>query len=167
MTAENYALNYALVADIGGTNARFALVEEGSVKPVAIEVLPCADYANLDDAIVDYLARAGVGSVSQACFAVASPVRETQVRMTNNQWRFDIDVVQQQFGWRTFKVINDFTAMALGVPHVTKDKLIHVCGGPGNPESPKLVIGPGTGLGVSGLMPIRNGWMPLTTQGSC
>jgi len=165
MTAESYALNYALVADIGGTNARFALVEEGSVKLVAIEVLPCADYANLDQAIVDYLARAGVGSVSQACFAVASPVREAQVRMTNNHWRFDIDVVKQQFGWRTFKVINDFTAMALGVPHVTRDKLIHICGGPGNPQRPRLVIGPGTGLGVSGLMPIRNGWVPLMTEG--
>ncbi|WP_152206921.1 glucokinase [Marinobacter changyiensis] len=161
MTAETYAL----VGDIGGTNARFALLQEGSVKPLALEVLPCADYANLDEAVVDYLARAGVDSVDEVCFAVASPVTGTQVRMTNNHWRFDIHAVQQQFGWRTFKVINDYTAMALGVLHVTNDKLVHVCGGPGNPARPKLVIGPGTGLGVSGLMPIRNGWVPLITEG--
>ncbi|MEX0603721.1 MAG: glucokinase [Marinobacter sp.] len=159
------AANYALVGDIGGTNARFALVQEGAVRPLAIEVLLCADYPNIDDAIVDYLARAGVGSVREACFAVASPVREDQVRMTNNHWRFNISAVQRQFGWRAFKVINDFTAMALGVPHVERDKLIHICGGPGNPDRPRLVIGPGTGLGVSGLMPIRNGWTPLMTEG--
>lgn len=161
MTAESYAL----IADIGGTNARFALVQEGSVKPLAIEVLPCADYANIDEAIVDYIARAGVGSVSQACFAVASPVREARVSMTNNHWRFDIHAIQRQFGWQTLKVINDFTAMALGVPHVTEDKLVHVCGGSGDPARPRLVIGPGTGLGVSGLIPTRNGWIPLVTEG--
>src|SRR5690554_3865266 len=109
------ATSYSLVGDIGGANARFALVREGEVQPQAIEVLPCSDYENLDAAIVDYLRRAGVEAVGQACLAVASPVQGTQVRMTNNHWRFDIEDVRQQFGWSAFKVINDFTAMALGV----------------------------------------------------
>ncbi|MCA0912032.1 glucokinase [Marinobacter nauticus] len=161
MTAEHYSL----VGDIGGTNARFALVEQGSVQPRAIEVLPCRDYENLDQAVVAYLERAGVASVRQACLAVASPVRGTQVRMTNNHWRFDTEVVRQTFGWSAFKVINDFTAMALGVPHVPDANLVHVCGGPGDPGRPRLVMGPGTGLGVSGLIPIRNGWVPLMTEG--
>lgn len=159
------ATHYALVGDIGGTNARFALVRTGEFKPQAIEVLACGDYDNLDAAIADYLQRCGVGDVQEACLAVASPVRGTQVRMTNNHWRFDSEEVRQQFGWRTFKVINDFTAMALGVPHVAEDHLIHVCGGPGDPRRPRLVIGPGTGLGVSGLVPIQHGWAPLMTEG--
>jgi glucokinase len=85
--------------------------------------------------------------------------------MTNNHWRFDTEEVRVQFGWSTFKVINDFTAMALGVPHVADDHLVHVCGGPGDSRRPRLVMGPGTGLGVSGLVPIEHGWVPLMTEG--
>jgi len=161
MTADNYSL----VGDIGGTNARFALVRSGEVAPEAIEVLPCSDYDNLDSAIGDYLQRSGVAEVQKVCLAVASPVSGTQVRMTNNHWRFDSEEVRRHFGWSAFKVINDFTAMALGVPHVAADKLVHVCGGPGNASRPRLVIGPGTGLGVSGLVPLRHGWVPLMTEG--
>jgi glucokinase len=157
--------NYSLVGDIGGTNARFALVRSGEVAPEAIEVLRCSDYDNLDSAIGDYLQRSGVAEVQKVCLAVASPVSGTQVRMTNNHWRFDSEEVRRQFGWSAFKVINDFTAMALGVPHVAADKLVHVCGGPGNASRPRLVIGPGTGLGVSGLVPLRDGWVPLMTEG--
>lgn len=157
--------NYSLVGDIGGTNARFALVRTSEVTPEAIEVLPCSDYDNLDSAISDYLHRSGVGEVQEACLAVASPVSGTRVRMTNNHWHFDSEEVRRQFGWGAFKVINDFTAMALGVPHVAAVNLVHVCGGPGDARRPRLVIGPGTGLGVSGLVPLQNGWIPLTTEG--
>ncbi|MBE96148.1 glucokinase [Marinobacter sp.] len=157
--------NYSLVGDIGGTNARFALVRSGDVTPEAVEVLACGAYDNLDAAIVDYLARCGVGEVEDVCLAVASPVQGTQVRMTNNHWRFDSEEVRKRFGWGAFKVINDFTAMALGVPHVSADKLVHVCGGPGNAARSRLVIGPGTGLGVSGLVPLQHGWVPLMTEG--
>ena len=159
------ATQYSLVGDIGGTNARLALVERGSVRPHAIKVLSCGDYNNLDGAVRDYLARVGVAGVGEACLAVASPMRGTQVRMTNNHWRFDTEEVRQQFGWSAFKVMNDFTAMALGVPHVADGQLVHVCGGPGDSRRPRLVMGPGTGLGGSGLVPIRQGWVPLMTEG--
>ncbi|NMT63982.1 glucokinase [Marinobacter orientalis] len=157
--------NYSLVGDIGGTNARFALVRSGDVTPEAIEVLACSSYDNLDSAITDYLQRSGVEEVKEACLAVASPVSGTRVRMTNNHWRFDSEEVRRQFGWSAFKVINDFTAMALGILHVAPENLIHVCGGPGDVRRPRLVIGPGTGLGVSGLVPLQKGWVPLTTEG--
>lgn len=156
---------FALVGDVGGTNARFALVRGGQVKPEAIAVLPCRDYDSLGAAIADYLNKAGIEAVAEACLAVASPVRDTRVRMTNNHWRFDTEELRQQFQWRAFKVINDFTAMALGVPHVSADQLVHVCGGPGDSRRPRLVMGPGTGLGVSALVPITNGWVPLMTEG--
>jgi len=155
----------ALVGDIGGTNARFGLKEPGSVQPRAIEILSCGDYATLDDAIERYLKKVGVGSVREACLAVASPVHGTAVKMTNSSWQFDTENVRRKFGWTGFKVINDFTAMALGILHVVEENLVHVCGGPGEGCRPRLVIGPGTGLGVSGLVPVKNGWIPLVTEG--
>jgi glucokinase len=158
----------SLVGDIGGTNARFALVHSGEVTPEDIETFRCRDYDNLDSAIADYLGRSGVKQVHSACLAVASPDQGTRVRMTNNHWHFDSETLRTQFGWDLFKVINDFTAMALGVPHVAADRLTYLCGGPGDARRPKLVMGPGTGLGVSALLPSgqgQPGWLPLVTEG--
>jgi len=159
---------YSLIGDIGGTNARFALVRAGEVTPEAVAVLACSDYGNIGSAISDYLRGAGTNAaqVQGACLAVAAtPASGTRVKMTNNHWRFDREEVRSQFGWTFFKVINDFTAMALGIPHVAPGKQIHVCGGPGDASQPRLVIGPGTGLGVSCLMPSNNGWNALMTEG--
>lgn len=159
---------YSLIGDIGGTNARFALVRAGEVTPEAVAVLACSDYGNIGSAISDYLRTAGTNAaeVQGACLAVAAtPASGTWVQMTNNHWRFDREEVRGQFGWTFFKVINDFTAMALGIPHVAPGKRIHVCGGPGDASQPRLVMGPGTGLGVSCLMASNNGWSALMTEG--
>lgn len=155
----------SLVADIGGTHARFALVDEGGVQLRAIEVLPCQHYDHPEQAVADYLRRVGVDSVGQACLAVACPVRGSRVKMTNSPWFFCPGQLREQFGWSACKLINDFSAMALGILHVPESSLVHVCGGPGDSASPRLVMGPGTGLGVGGLVPTRKGWVPLTTEG--
>jgi len=158
--------SYSLIGDIGGTNARFALVRSGGVMPEADKVLASRHYDNIDAAISDYLQRVGVAQVQGACLAVAAtPGLGTQVKMTNHHWCFDSEELRRQFGWDVFKVINDFTAMALGVPHVAAGKLVRICGGPGDSRRPKLVIGPGTGLGVSALVPSGNGPIPLMTEG--
>lgn len=155
----------ALIGDIGGTNARFALIEPGNPTPQAVVSLPCRQYPSLEAAVADYLGRAGIGGVSQACLAVASPLRGPEVRMTNNPWQFHIDRVQRRFGWRGFKVINDFAAMALGVLHVPDAHREPICGGPGDPKRARLILGPGTGLGMAGLIPLQHGWVPLVTEG--
>lgn len=157
---------YSLIGDIGGTNARFALVRSGEVRLEALQVLACRDYDTIDAAIEEYLRRAGVAKVQGACLAVAAtPEPGSQVRMTNNHWCFDREAVRHRFGWTVFKVVNDYTAMALGIPQVAAGKLIHVCGGPGDDHRPRLVMGPGTGLGVSALVPSGNGWNALMTEG--
>ena len=156
--------NFSLVADIGGTSARFGLVSPGRIRPERVEVLSCASYTGPAEAVRFYLSRVGV-EVLDACFSVASPDRGDHIRLTNNAWEFSLQGIQAQFGWRSFKVINDFTAMALGVLHLPESGLVHVCGGEGDSTCPRLVIGPGTGLGVSGLVPIRGGWIPLSTEG--
>lgn len=158
----------ALIGDIGGTNARFALVTPDAFDLHDIQALPCADYATLEDAVRDYLARVGATgerAPREACLAFACPVHDDDVRMTNNAWRFSKRQVQEALGLDLFKAINDFTAQALGVPHVDTADLAAIGEGRAEPRRACLVIGPGTGLGVAGLFPGRHDWIPLPTEG--
>ncbi|GEK47166.1 glucokinase [Bisbaumannia pacifica] len=158
----------ALIGDIGGTNARFALVTLGGFEPHDILSLPCADYSGLVEAVNDYLTRVGATGAQaprEACLAFACPIRGDRIKMTNNHWAFSRREAQQALGLTLFKVINDFTAQALGVPHVTESDLVEVQPGEALPHTARLVIGPGTGLGVAGLFPGRRAWIPLPTEG--
>ncbi|WLQ12709.1 glucokinase [Hahella aquimaris] len=156
---------YALVGDIGGTNARFALVARDSFELEHIQVLPCNDYANLDEAVRDYLAGHPEAEVHEACMAFACPVHGDTIKMTNNHWTFNKADMQARLGFDTFKYVNDFTAMALGTLHVADERLQKVGGGEGKDGAARLVIGPGTGLGVSGLVRTMTDWAPLSTEG--
>lgn len=155
----------ALVGDIGGTNARFALVEAGTTTLEHIEVLPCRDYDNLDAAVQDYLARAGGPDLREACLAFACPVRDEHIKLTNAHWAFGKQAMREMLGLKVFKVVNDFTAMALGVPEVADERRVQLGGTAPLSGAPVLVIGPGTGLGVGGLVPAAGGWVPLATEG--
>ncbi|MBY4677237.1 glucokinase [Marinobacterium arenosum] len=156
---------YALVGDIGGTNARFALVRPGSVELQQVRTLNCADYRNIDDACRDYFAAVGIERVARACLAFACPVQGDEIRMTNNHWRFTRETLKRQLGLDQLKLVNDFTAMALGMLHVPSGERLVVGGGRALDGAARLVIGPGTGLGVSGLVPANDGWIPLATEG--
>ncbi|WP_104202235.1 glucokinase [Billgrantia saliphila] len=158
----------ALVGDIGGTNARFALVTPGEFVPHDIMTLSCADYPGMVEAVRDYLSQ--VGRVAddaprEACLAFACPIGDDQVTMTNNHWSFSRREAQAALGLERFKAINDFTAQALGVPHVGPDELVEVQPGRSREHAACLVIGPGTGLGVAGIFPGRRAWIPLPTEG--
>ncbi|GGO87361.1 glucokinase [Marinobacterium nitratireducens] len=156
---------YALVGDIGGTNARLALVKPGSVALEAVRTLACADYENLDDACFAYLAEVGIAGVDRACLAFACPVQGERLRMTNNHWAFHRGEMQRRLGLSELRLLNDFTAMALGMLHIEPSDLLELGGGSVLEGNPKLVIGPGTGLGVSALVPAGDEWVPLATEG--
>lgn len=161
-------MRLALIGDIGGTNARFALVTPGEVTPQEVVNLPCADYPGVIEAIQEYLQRVratGENAPQEACLAFACPVHAERVKMTNNHWNFMKSDVQQALNLSLFKVINDFTAQALGVPHVDAEHLVEVQAGTALPHSTRLVIGPGTGLGVAGVFPGQHAWIPLPTEG--
>lgn len=162
---QGVASEWALVGDIGGTNARFALVRPGTTALEQVKVLPCLAYPNLDGAVQDYLKQVGVSGVNQSCLAFACPVQDAHIKLTNAHWAFEKRVMQNQLGMDVFKVVNDFTAMALGVLHVAEDQRFQVGGESTRKGAPVLVIGPGTGLGVSGLIPTAQGWLPLATEG--
>jgi len=156
---------YSLIADIGGTNARFALLEGDSQTPVGAENLVCADYSSLVDAIRTYLDSVPFAKPVNAAFAVATVVTNDQLKMTNNSWAFSIDETRQVLELDQLKVINDFTGLALAIPHLLPEQYHQVGGGEEVEQHIKAVIGPGTGLGVSGAIPLNGSWFPLQGEG--
>ncbi|WP_229459435.1 glucokinase [Massilia cavernae] len=157
----------SLLADIGGTNARFALeVAPGQLE--CIRVLPCAGFATLQDALRAYLAlpeAAAWETPWDAAIAVANPVNGDLLRMTNHHWQFSIEAVRREFGFARFGVINDFKALALALPHLAPGNLRQVGGGQAADAGTIGLLGAGTGLGVSGLVPSKGGWEALDSEG--
>lgn len=144
-----------LLADIGGTNARFALQTAQGI--VALATLATADFPTLHDAIATALRLAGAPPVRHAAIAIATPVQGDVVRMTNHAWEFSISALRQAMRWDTLLVLNDFTALALALPDIPPGQLQQIGGGAPEPGRPKALLGPGTGLGVSGLIPLPGG----------
>jgi len=154
-----------LIADIGGTNARFAVVHGAGTEPRQQRVLACADYPTLADAVMHYLEGLSGPKPGLAAMAIATPVTGDQVRMTNHHWAFSIEETRRRLGLDALHVINDFTAQALAVPHLPPEALSPLGGAPGPANTPLAVLGPGTGLGVSGLIPAGNQWVALQGEG--
>jgi glucokinase len=158
-----------LLADIGGTNARFAL-EIGPGRVDLIEVLPCAGYPTLADALRAYLGgaavkAAGFGAIGHAALAIANPITGDFVRMTNHHWEFSIEALRRECGFDTLVVANDFTALARSLPHLAPAQKVQVGGGAPVAGTPLGLVGAGTGLGVSGLIPAGEHWTALLSEG--
>ncbi len=154
-----------LIADIGGTNARFALLTDES-HIVAEQVLPVAQYPSMETAINVYLAQVGGVRPQEAALAIATPITGDYVPFTNYpQWAFSVTALQMALGFKRLVLINDFTALALALPHLTAAEYVAIGGGTAVPETTIGLIGPGTGLGISGLVWSGQRWIPLTTEG--
>jgi glucokinase len=158
-----------LLADVGGTNARFAL-EMAPGRIELIDVLACADYPTLAAALRAYLASpavqaAAVGAPRHGAIAIANPVVDDRVRMTNHHWEFSIEAMRRECGFDTLLVVNDFSALARALPQLAPGDKLQVGGGAGRARSPLGLIGAGTGLGVSGLIPAGDGWAALRSEG--
>lgn len=158
-----------LLADIGGTNARFAL-ETAPGKLEAVSVLACEQHASLEDAMRVYLAEPQVaalspGGVRHCAIAIANPVDGDQLRMTNHHWQFSVEAVRQTLGLDTFLVVNDFTALAMALPYLAADQKQQVGGVAVRQDSAIGLVGAGTGLGVSGLIPTNGRWTALQSEG--
>jgi len=158
-----------LLADVGGTNARFALeVAAGSVSH--IHVLACDGYPTLADALKAYLAlpdvAAAAGSgIRHGAIAIANPVNGDFVKMTNHHWEFSIEALRLAVGFEVLVVVNDFTALARSLPHLAAQQKRQVGSGVAQQGAPLGLIGAGTGLGVSGLIPSAAGWTALLSEG--
>ena len=156
-----------LIADIGGTNARFALLD-GEKRRDEI-VLACADYPDIVTAIEHYLKQVGASTAPQrpreGAFAIAGPVTGDVIRMTNHVWQFSAAQTRQKLKFDRLIFMNDFTALAMAVRPLPASELEAVGGGRALPNAPIALLGPGTGLGVSGLIPAGDHWIPLQGEG--
>ncbi|MEM1399146.1 MAG: glucokinase [Pseudomonadota bacterium] len=154
----------SMLADLGATNARFALLNGTSID--AIEVLKVSDYPSLGTAIGAYLDRVQpTKPPRKAALAIACPVHEDRVEMTNHAWSFSKSALQEQLALDRLTLINDFAAVALGVPHLDPVDYRQIGGGQAEPNQTVGVVGPGTGLGVSALVPGRERWTALDAEG--
>lgn len=153
-----------LVGDIGGTNARFALLQGQSL--VQARTLPTTGFADLGEAVQAYLAQVGTAAPAQACMAIANPIDGDWLRMTNTAWQFSIEETRQRLGLQSLRMLNDWEAMAMAVPTFGPDELLPLGGGEAVVDAPRGLLGAGTGLGVSSLVRSRSGeWVPIAGEG--
>ena len=160
-----------LVADVGGTNARLAWLA-GPGEPLShLRQLPTAEHAGFADAVRAYLQQEGLPAPSQLGMGIANPVTGDHVQMTNCPWQFSQRELAAELGLEQLVVVNDFTALALALP-VLGDAERRRLGGSldaqlnAEPGAPIALLGAGTGLGVSGLVPAGPGrWIPLSGEG--
>ena len=159
-----------LVADIGGSNARFGWITAESATVSHVQRLPVVDHAGPAEAAQAYLQalERDLGSAyrppRRAAFAVATTVDEDRIAFTNSHWDFSARAVQAALALDVLRMLNDFEALALALPHLRPAQIR--CAGPAPRASGKLaVIGPGTGLGVAGVVQTPGGWVALPGEG--
>jgi glucokinase len=154
-----------LIADIGGTNTRFAVGQAGRFDHML--ELRNAEHATFQDAARHFLDQLPNGMrVSKAALAVAGGTSGDVVSLTNYHWSFSVARVRDELGLAELRVINDFEAIAMAVPYLGTDERVVV--GPDDlpvRRGPIALVGPGTGLGVAGLIPTRDGWSVVPTEG--
>ena len=154
-----------LLGDIGGTNARFALLSHSDATIGNMRSLSASAFSGPAEAISAYLAEIGGVRPRVAAFGIANPIDGDWIEMTNHTWSFSCAALRQQLELQHLLVINDFTALALSLPCLPADELHQVGGGARQAKRPIAVLGPGTGLGVSGLLPAGDDYLPLSGEG--
>ncbi|MBB5207638.1 glucokinase [Chiayiivirga flava] len=158
----------ALIGDIGGTNARFALTDPSAPTAQLLHPLglPNEQFANLQHAAEHYLQQVGA-TPKRAAIAVASPVGSDEIRLTNRAWSFSRSELERALHLDELRLINDFGAIAHAVPALAEADRVTLHGAPSAPlRGPVTVIGPGTGLGVALLTgDAERGWDVVETEG--
>ena len=155
---------YALVGDVGGTNARLALceVENGAISQA--KTFSTADYESLEAVIRFYLAEQQQ-DVTDGCIAIACPITDDWVDMTNHDWAFSTSKMKANLGFDHLEIINDFTAVSMAIPMLTEQDVMQFGGGAPVKDKPVAVYGAGTGLGVAHLVHVDKRWVSLPGEG--
>lgn len=160
-----------LVADIGGTNARFGWLDGDAAGVRHVRSLPVPAHAGPAEAVRAYLHELrgllgnGFRAPQRAAFAVATAVGSDRIELTNSHWNFSVSALQAELGLEALIMLNDFEALALSLPRLNGTQLRAHWPLPTPPRGTLAVIGPGTGLGVGGVIETRRGWIALSGEG--
>ncbi len=159
-----------LVADIGGTNARFSAILEGEFESEfqflhSVDEYP--EFENLIEILLEEIGEATGWSSKpkRACFAVACPPDTEIISFTNSHWKFSQTELKRALGCDFLSIINDFEAVAHGITELSSDEFVQIGGGEAVPNKAIGILGAGTGLGVAALAPHENGYVVLDTEG--
>ena len=155
-----------LAGDIGGTKTRIGCFRRGENRPKALAICTYAsrETAGIEEILADFIERHQFPG-QRACFGIAGPIRNGACRPTHLSWEVSAARIRQRFGWRNVCLINDLEATALAVPLLQDNERCNL-----NPASVQVrstigVIAPGTGLGQAILVPNRDRWIPVSTEG--
>ncbi|AXS41618.1 glucokinase [Breoghania sp. L-A4] len=154
----------ALVGDIGGTHARFAISDIDRLTIEHFTLYKTRDFSSFEDAVSAYY-RAIDERPRMAAFAIAGPITGDTVALTNAPWSFTTAGIREATGIKNVTLLNDFEAIALSLPYLADSDLQRIGGTQINETAPRLVLGPGTGFGVSGLVPVADGWSATSGEG--
>lgn len=164
MTVTAAISSASLVADIGGTRARFALVDERG-EPTLIRILDVSRFPGPVEAAQAYLREVDSPPVQTAAMALAAPVDRERIQLTNGSWIFERSDIRSRLGLRRLLLLNDFAALALSLPYLAATDVRQVGPGAAVAQAAKAVLGPGTGLGVSGMFFDRGRWSAVAGEG--
>lgn len=155
---------YALVGDVGGTNARLALceVENGALSQA--KTFSTADYDSLE-AVIRFFLDEQKQEITDGCIAIACPITDDWVEMTNHDWAFSTSKMKANLGFEHLEIINDFTAVSMAIPMLSADDVMQFGGGKAVNDKPVAVYGAGTGLGVAHLVHVDKRWVSLPGEG--
>lgn len=166
MPNQNDVLSFPiLIGDIGGTNARFAILVDSYAEPKTFPIVQTADYATIDEAIQAAVLDRTSLQPRSAVLAVAGPVDGDEIDLTNCDWVVRPRKLMAEMGFSDIVVLNDFEAQALAVVALGEEHLERIGSGAAEERGSRVVLGPGTGLGVAGLVNSRRIWIPVPGEG--
>ena len=154
-----------LIADVGGTNARFSILIDANAEPKAFTTIRTRDFPTLDAAIQSHVLDQTSLMPRSAILAVAGPTDGDTIDLTNNDWVVHPRRMIEELGFDDVVVLNDYEAQALAVVALDEGNLQQIGGGERDPGANRVVIGPGTGLGVAGLVHAALTWIPVAGEG--
>lgn len=157
--------SFAIVADIGGTFARFSRVNLENLTMDKVEIYPCAAYNSLEAVLLTYQAQHGLEYLKKVSIAIACPVFDDVITMTNTHWSFSICELKHKLGLAELQVLNDFNAIALSLPFLLENQVLPIGRGIADKNGVRVVLGAGTGLGVAYLMQTEHGYSAHAGEG--
>lgn len=157
--------SFAIVADIGGTNARFACVNLNDLTLSHLTVYKTENFPNFSEAFEAYRRAFELDSIQQVAIAVACPVQGDLICMTNTSWQFSKKALKQAFQLQTLFVLNDFMAIAMGLQAIAPTQKIQIGSGHVDLRQPCVLLGAGTGLGIAYLIPHEGHYIPIPSEG--